>query len=79
VGVDSDGEQKPAQEVSDFLVEHGAPYPVVYDRGQVNGLYRIRLLPTMVIVGKTGLVERVLIGTTSKRTLTGAVEAALGR
>jgi thiol-disulfide isomerase/thioredoxin len=79
VGVDSDGEQKPPSEVADFLVEHGAPYPVVYDRGEANSLYRIRVLPTIVIVGKTGLVERVFVGTTSRGTLAGAIADAVTR
>jgi len=79
VGVDSDGEQTPPAEVTAFLNEHGAPYPVVYDHGTVNRQYRVKVLPTMVVVGKTGTVERVFIGITSKSTLSGAVEAALAR
>jgi thiol-disulfide isomerase/thioredoxin len=79
VGVDSDGEQTPPAEVTAFLNEHGAPYPVVYDHGAVNRQYRIKVLPTVVIVGKTGTVERVFIGITSKSTLTSAIEAAAAR
>lgn len=79
VGVDSDGEQTPPSDITAFLVEHGAPYPVVYDRGEVNALYRIRSLPTMVVVGRTGLVERVFIGITARGTLGSAIEAALAR
>jgi thiol-disulfide isomerase/thioredoxin len=79
VGVDSDGEQTPPSEVTAFLAEHGAPYPVVYDRGEANALYRIRLLPTLVVVGKTGLVERVFVGITSRGTLVGAIDEAVAR
>jgi hypothetical protein len=77
--VDSDGEQTTPAEVTAFLNEHGAPYPVVYDHGPVNRQYRIKVLPTLVIVGKTGAVERVFIGTTSKGTLAAAIDAAVAR
>ncbi|MES1205964.1 MAG: TlpA disulfide reductase family protein, partial [Pseudomonadota bacterium] len=79
LGVDSDGAQTSRQDVVAFLAEHGAPYPVVYDDGTANELYRIKVLPTLVIVGKDGAVERVLIGTTGRRTLVDAIEAALAR
>ncbi len=79
VGVDSDGPQTSPREVTAFLAEHGAPYPVVYDDGIVNERYRIRVLPTLVIVGKDGTVARVLIGITSKNTLVEAIQAARAR
>lgn len=79
VGVDSDGPQTSPKEVTAFLAAHGAPYPVVYDDGTVNERYRIKVLPTLVIVGKEGAVERVLIGITSKSALSDAIEAARAR
>jgi thiol-disulfide isomerase/thioredoxin len=79
VGVDSDGAQSTPDEVRTFLNEHGAPYPVVYDDGAANELYRIKVLPTIVVVRKDGTIERVLIGVSSKGTLTAAVESALAR
>lgn len=79
IGVDSDGAQSSPADVAAFLREHGAPYPVVYDDGTANERYRIKVLPTMVIVGKDGGVERVLIGTTSKGTLLAAINAAAAR
>lgn len=79
IGVDSDGAQNSAEAVAMFVREHGAPYPVVYDDGSANERYRIRVLPTVVIVGKDGAIERVLIGSTSKSTLLSAIDAALAR
>lgn len=79
LGVDSDGEQTSPAEVTAFLNEHGAPYPVVYDRGAVNAAYRVKALPTIVLVGKTGQVERVFIGVTSKGTLARAIDDARAR
>lgn len=62
-----------------FLREHGAPYPVVYDDGSANHDYRIKVLPTVVVVGKDGAIERVLIGSITKSTLLSVIDAALTR
>jgi thiol-disulfide isomerase/thioredoxin len=79
VGVDSDGAQTSPADVTAFLAEHGAPYAVVYDDGTANERYRIRVLPTVVIVGRSGAIERVFIGSTGRGTLLAAVEAARTR
>lgn len=77
VGVNSDGEHA-AAEVSAFLREHPAPYPIVLDDGSANNLYRVRVLPTFVIVARDGTVARVLIGSVGKETLAEALRAASG-
>lgn len=79
VGIDSDGAQTPVEEVTAFLNEHGAPYPVVYDEGAVNESYRIKVLPTVIVVGKDGVVERVFMGSPSRNALANAVAAAVSR
>jgi len=79
VGVDSDGAQSTPEEVTAFLTEHGAPYPVVIDDGRANEAFRIKVLPTLVVIGKDGTVDRVFIGMTSKGTLGKAITAALER
>jgi len=79
IGVDSDGPQSSPEDVAAFLRQHGAPYPVVYDDGTANDLYRIKVLPTVVIVGKDMKIERVLIGLSGKRALLSAIDAALAR
>jgi thiol-disulfide isomerase/thioredoxin len=77
VGIESDGEQSSPEDVKAFLVEHAIPYPVVHDDGRVNQLYRVRVLPTLVVVGKSGEVRAVFMGLTSESTLRGAIERAL--
>jgi hypothetical protein len=77
VGIESDGEQSSPEDVKAFLVEHAIPYPVVHDDGRVNQLYRVRVLPTLVVVGKSGEVRSVFMGLTSESTLRGAIERAL--
>lgn len=79
VGVDSDGAQTSPTEVTEFLRQHGAPYPVVYDDGTVGERYRIKVLPTVVVVGKDGAVERVFIGSTGKNALAAAINSAAAR
>lgn len=77
LGIDSDGPQTTPEEVTRFLAEHGAPYPVVYDEGSANDLYRIKALPTLVLIGKDGRIARVLTGLTTKGTLKKTIEATL--
>jgi len=77
LGVDSDGPQTARDDVERFVVEHGLPYPVVYDEGVANDLYRVRALPTMVVLAKDGTIARVLTGMTTKGTLKRTIEAAL--
>jgi thiol-disulfide isomerase/thioredoxin len=79
VGVDSDGSQTSPAEVTEFLSQHGGPYPVVYDDGTAGERYRIKVLPTVVIVGKDGAVERVFIGSTGKNALAAAIDLAAVR
>jgi thiol-disulfide isomerase/thioredoxin len=76
VGIESDGEQTSPEDVKLFLGDHPISYPIVHDDGSVNQSYRVRVLPTLVIVGKSGAVERVFIGLTTPRTLTAALAAA---
>jgi thiol-disulfide isomerase/thioredoxin len=77
LGVDSDGPQTSRDDVQRFVVEHDLPYPIVYDQGLANDLYRIKALPTMVVLTKDGTIARVLTGMTTKATLKRTIEAAL--
>ncbi|HEX2658648.1 MAG TPA: TlpA disulfide reductase family protein [Polyangia bacterium] len=79
LGVDSDGEQTSPEDVQRFVVEHAIPYPVVYDRGFVNDQYRVRALPTMVVVARDGSIVKVLTGMTGRGPLEKAIETALSR
>ena len=76
VGVDSDGDRTPADEVSRFVAEHAIPYPIVYDQGQANELFRVSALPTLVVIAPDGSISRVLQGLTSKATIAKAIRAA---
>ncbi|HVZ74547.1 MAG TPA: TlpA disulfide reductase family protein [Polyangia bacterium] len=77
VGIDQDGAVDPAT-LQEFVASHGIPYPVVADEGDVGGLYKVRALPTMVIIGKDGALRQTFTGFTTKGTLARALEDAVG-
>ena len=79
LGVDSDGDRTPQDEVARFVAEHAIPYPIVYDQGQANELFRVSALPTLVVIAPDGSITRVLQGLTSKATIAKAIKAAQGR
>jgi thiol-disulfide isomerase/thioredoxin len=76
VGVNSDGGVDPAV-LQEFVASHGITYPVVLDEGDVGGLYKVRALPHMVIVGKDGAIRRTFLGFTSKGSIASALEEAV--
>ena len=79
LGVDSDGDRTSMDDVSRFVAEHAIPYPIVYDQGQANELFRVSALPTLVVIAPDGSISRVLQGLTSKGTIVKAIQVAQGR
>ncbi|MDB4983080.1 MAG: alkyl hydroperoxide reductase/Thiol specific antioxidant/Mal allergen, partial [Myxococcales bacterium] len=76
VGVNSDGGIDPAV-LQEFVASHGITYPVVVDEGDVGSLYKVRSLPTMIVVGKDGAIRRTFLGFTSKGSLASVLEDAV--
>lgn len=66
VGVSLDDDARSAARV-----QHSWPiaYPVVVDDGSVSRSYGVSLLPTFVLIDRTGTVKRVSSGVPSRRTL----------
>jgi hypothetical protein len=77
LGVNSDGDQSTRQDVVDFLIEHPAPYPVVYDDGRAGSAFRVTRLPTMALLNREGRIVWETSGLTSQSTLTRVIEDAL--
>ncbi|HVU52246.1 MAG TPA: TlpA disulfide reductase family protein [Polyangia bacterium] len=75
VGVDS--EDIDPQMLRDFLVEHPIPYPIVADDGALGASYKVRALPTLVVIGKDGTVRDSFVGFTLKSTLERALARAV--
>jgi thiol-disulfide isomerase/thioredoxin len=76
LGINSDGGIEP-EALRAFLREHDVPYPVGIDEGKINGLYKVRSLPTMIIIGKDGAVRGTFVGFTRKGTIANALEDAV--
>ena len=56
----------------------GTDFPSLHDRtGEVQRRYSIRSLPTVIVVGKDGVVRWASTGIPSKMRLRGAIEEAL--
>jgi thiol-disulfide isomerase/thioredoxin len=77
VGINSDGGGGSMQQIKDFLIEHPMPYPVVLDDGRVGGLYKVEALPSLIVIGRDGLIRGTFIGYTSQATLAKALREAL--
>jgi thiol-disulfide isomerase/thioredoxin len=76
IGVNSDGDIS-AADLQAFLRQHGVPYPIVADDGQVGSLYKVRALPQLVVVGRDGSVTKTFLGFTTKGSIASALEDAV--
>jgi thiol-disulfide isomerase/thioredoxin len=74
VGVNSDGGGATLDEIKSFLAAHPIPYPVVIDDGTVGALYKVEALPSLVVIGRDGLIRKSFVGYTAE----GALDRALG-
>jgi cytochrome c biogenesis protein CcmG/thiol:disulfide interchange protein DsbE len=66
VGVSVDNDAQAAQRVQQSWP---ISYPVAVDDGQVQRAYGVSLLPTFVLIDKSGTIKRVSSGVPSRRTL----------
>ena len=73
VGVNSDGGGATLDELKSFLAAHPIPYPVVIDDGTVGALYKVEALPSLVVIGRDGLIRKSFVGYTAE----GALDRAL--
>lgn len=55
----------------------GMVYPIVYDDRDVDDLYGVEALPTLVVVGRDGQVQAVRVGLTDESALDALVSAVL--
>jgi thiol-disulfide isomerase/thioredoxin len=76
VGINSDGYIEP-EVLQSFLRQHGVPYPVVVDDGDVGARYKVRALPQMVVIGKDGAIRKTFVGFTTKTALENALSDAV--
>lgn len=56
-------ERLSTEDLTKFMTQLRVDFPVILDRrGQVNARYRVSALPTMVLIGKDGLVKKTQVG-----------------
>ena len=78
VGVNSDGGGATLDEIKSFLAAHPIPYPVVIDDGTVGALYKVEALPSLVVIGRDGLIRKSFVGYTAEGALDRALREAVG-
>jgi thiol-disulfide isomerase/thioredoxin len=78
VGVNSDGGGATLDELKSFLAAHPIPYPVVIDDGTVGALYKVEALPSLVVIGRDGLIRKSFVGYTAEGALDRALRDAVG-
>jgi hypothetical protein len=64
-------------EVQAFLRQYPAPYPNLLDDQEVGGLYRVVSLPHLVIIGRDGVIRRVMVGQRRRTEIDAAIQQAL--
>ena len=62
LSVNQDRGAKQADLVRRYVTEKALSFPVLLDRGNVAALYRVTTLPTMVVIGRDGVVHDVRVG-----------------
>jgi thiol-disulfide isomerase/thioredoxin len=73
VNVDQDGPEA----VPYFARRFGVNYPIVFDEGGVSARYRIRALPTLLLIDRQGMVRFERTGAESERELAAQIEKLL--
>lgn len=77
LSISAEGSMVDQQEIQDFLRQHPAPYPSLLDDREVGGLYRVVSLPHVVIIGRDGVIRRVMVGQRRKAEVETELQRAL--
>jgi len=77
LAISSEGSMADKEEIQTFLHEHPAPYPNLLDDREVGGLYRVVSLPHLVVIGRDGVIRRVMVGQRGRGDIDAAIQQAL--
>jgi hypothetical protein len=77
LGISAEGSMTDMQDIQAFLREHPAPYPNLFDDREVGGLYRVVSLPHLVVIGRDGVIRRVMLGQRRREDIDAAIQQAL--
>lgn len=72
-------DRAPLADVTRFARRLGMAYPIAVSPPAIMASFRVRLVPTTVIVDRHGVVARTLVGEVSDDSLASAIEAARAR
>jgi len=79
LAINSEGSMADQQDIRAFLRENPAPYPNLFDDREVGGLYRVVSLPHLVVIGRDGIIRRVMVGQRRRADVDAAIEQALDK
>ena len=77
LAISSEGSVADQAEVQTFLRQYPAPYPNLFDDREVGGLYRVVSLPHLVIIGRDGVIRKVMVGQRGRTEIDAAIQQAL--
>jgi len=77
LAISSEGSMADGEEIRAFARQHPTPYPSLLDDREVGGLYRVVSLPHLVVIGRDGVIRRVLVGQRRKAELEAEIQRAL--
>lgn len=77
LSISAEGSMVDKEEIGEYLRQHPAPYPNLFDDREVGGLYRVVSLPHMVIIGRDGVIRRVMVGQRRKSEVEAEIQRAL--
>jgi len=77
LGISSEGSMVDKSDIAAFLQQNPAPYPNLLDDQEVGGLYRVVSLPHLVIIGRDGVIRRVMVGQRRRAEIDAAIVQAL--
>jgi Peroxiredoxin len=77
LAISSEGSMVDKAEIQAFLSQNPAPYPNLFDDREVGGLYRVVSLPHLVIIGRDGVIRRVMVGQRRRAEIDAAIQQAL--
>jgi thiol-disulfide isomerase/thioredoxin len=77
LSINAEGSMTDKEDIREFLQQHPTPYPSLFDDREVGGLYRVMSLPYLVIVGRDGVIRRVMVGQRHKAEVEAELQRAL--
>ena len=77
LAISAEGSIADQAEIQAFVRQYPAPYPNLLDNREVGGLYRVVSLPHLVIIGRDGVIRRVMVGQRGRAEIDAAIQQAL--